>query len=96
VVGDWLGSGKTTIGVVDPNGGWCLRTSNSGGAPDIAPFLYRLGDWTPLAGAWSSTTQAALAAGPAAVPDAVLVRDLLAPGSRDSQALDSVFASATW
>jgi uncharacterized repeat protein (TIGR01451 family) len=41
VTGDWIGQGKTTVGVFDPTFAvWSLRNSNSAGAPDITPFPY--------------------------------------------------------
>jgi hypothetical protein len=53
VVGDWIGQGKTTVGVVDPAANWYLRSSNSAGAPDVAtPFPFGLPAWTPLGGDW--------------------------------------------
>jgi hypothetical protein len=53
VVGDWTGSGKTTVGVVDPSTmTWYLRNSNSAGAPDITPFAYGGVGWQPVAGDW--------------------------------------------
>jgi parallel beta-helix repeat protein len=59
VVGDWDGNGTTTVGVFDPVGQfgkppatWYLRNENSSGNPDIAPFSYGAGSWTPVAGDW--------------------------------------------
>jgi hypothetical protein len=63
VVGDWTGSGKTTIGVVDPQGVWYVRDSDTAGPPDVAPFPYGLGGWTPLAGTWAPPAQPLRAAG---------------------------------
>jgi hypothetical protein len=53
VAGDWDGNGTTTVGVVDPSGNWYLRDSNSAGPPDVGPFPYGLGGWTPVAGHWN-------------------------------------------
>jgi len=55
-VGDWDGNGTWTIGVVDPNGVWYLRNSNTPGAPDITPFAYGAGGWTPVAGRWNGAS----------------------------------------
>ena len=51
MVGDWVGGGRTGVGVVDPSCAWYLRIVPSAGVPDVAPFPYGLGGWTPLAGA---------------------------------------------
>jgi hypothetical protein len=54
VVGDWNGSGTTTIGVVDPaTMTWRLRDLNSPGAPDIAPFRFGAPGWVPVVGDWN-------------------------------------------
>jgi hypothetical protein len=54
VVGDWTGTGKTTVGVVDPaTMTWYLRSSNSAGAPTIAPFRYGAPSWLPVVGHWA-------------------------------------------
>jgi hypothetical protein len=50
VAGDWDGNGTSTPGVIDASGVWKLRNSNSEGFPDITPFPFGLGSWTPLAG----------------------------------------------
>ena len=59
VVGDWTGTGVTTVGMFDPIGQfgqlpatWYLRNSNSAGAPDIAPFAYGAAGWKPVVGDW--------------------------------------------
>jgi phosphodiesterase/alkaline phosphatase D-like protein len=53
VVGDWDGSGTTTVGVVDPaTMTWYLKNSNSAGAPDFTPFKYGAPGWVPVAGDW--------------------------------------------
>jgi hypothetical protein len=53
VRGDWAGKGWSGFGAVDPNGVWYLRTADAGsGPPDLAPFAYGLGSWTPLVGHW--------------------------------------------
>jgi hypothetical protein len=58
VVGDWTGSGKTTIGVYRPAATgtdaakWLLRNSNNGGPPDIVVPYGGLGD-KPVVGNWS-------------------------------------------
>jgi parallel beta-helix repeat protein len=59
VVGDWDGSGTDTVGAFDPVGEfgqppatWYLRNENNAGTPDIAPFSYGAGSWTPVAGNW--------------------------------------------
>jgi hypothetical protein len=60
VVGDWTGSGRTTIGVYRPpgtiynktsQGEWLLRNSNTPGNPDIVSYL---GDYAsvPIVGDW--------------------------------------------
>jgi hypothetical protein len=54
VVVDWTGSGKATVGVVDPaTMTWYLRNRNSGGAADITPFAYGGVGWKPVAGDWA-------------------------------------------
>jgi hypothetical protein len=63
VAGDWNGDGVTTVGVVDPNGLWYLRNSNSAGAPDVTPFAYGLGVWAPLGGHFTPAGQLQRAAG---------------------------------
>ncbi len=54
VVGDWDGNGTWTPGVLQDNGSgalsWKLRNSNSGGAPDIAPFAYGASTFLGLVG----------------------------------------------
>jgi LGFP repeat len=53
VMGDWDGSGTTTIGVVNPTTmTWYLRNSNSPGAPSIAPFQFGAPGWIPVVGDW--------------------------------------------
>jgi hypothetical protein len=52
VLGDWNGDGTAGPGVIDPNGVWYLRNSNTAGPPDVAPFAYGLGGWVPLVGHW--------------------------------------------
>jgi glucose/arabinose dehydrogenase len=43
-----------TAGTFDPSTGtWLLRSSNTGGAPDVGSFQYGLGSWTPLVGDWN-------------------------------------------
>ena len=92
VVGDWNGDGRTGIGVGDPSGVWYLRNVPSAGLPDVTPFAYGLGGWTPLAGAWAypaATTAIAVSGG----VSRSLAADLLASGVRRTPALDQVFAS---
>jgi hypothetical protein len=54
VAGDWDGNGTWTPGVLEDNGSgalvWKLRNSNSGGPPDIAPFVYGASTFTGLVG----------------------------------------------
>jgi hypothetical protein len=61
VVGDWTGSGRTTIGVFRPagttynrtsNGKWLLRNSNTPGNPNIAFYYGTAGD-IPVVGDWT-------------------------------------------
>jgi hypothetical protein len=33
---------------------WYLRNSNTGGAPDFAPFAFGVGTWQPLSGHWTA------------------------------------------
>jgi uncharacterized delta-60 repeat protein len=55
VVGDWSGTGKDGIGVVDPSTmTWYLRNSDSAGAPDYV-FSYGAAGWTPVVGDWNGT-----------------------------------------
>jgi hypothetical protein len=54
VVGDWDGDGKTTIGVVDPQGNWYLRNTNNAGGVDVPRFAFGQGSWIPLAGQWDA------------------------------------------
>src|SRR5262249_54417092 len=55
VVGDWTGSGTSTIGVVDPaTNTWYLRNSNSVGAPDAGTFAYGAPGWQPVVGLWNA------------------------------------------
>jgi hypothetical protein len=79
--------------VVDPNGGWCLRTSNSAGLPDVSPFLYGLPGWTPVVGAWASASRPSPSLDHLGrtSPSADQMADSLVPGSR-LDALDQVFA----
>src|SRR5205814_586016 len=56
--GDWNADGVTTVGVWRPGTAtWYLRNSNTPGAPDIAPFAYGVGSWTPLAGDWDGAAR---------------------------------------
>jgi uncharacterized delta-60 repeat protein len=55
VVGDWSGTGKDGIGVVDPSTmTWYLRNSDSAGPADYV-FSYGAPGWTPVVGDWSGT-----------------------------------------
>jgi hypothetical protein len=63
VVGDWTGSGRTTIGVYRPAGSplnasttaqWFLRNSNSGGTPDVTISYGGPGD-LPVVGDWAAS-----------------------------------------
>ncbi len=47
----------STVGIVDPSGRWYLHNSNTGGSPDIAPFVYGAGAWVPVAGDWDGDGQ---------------------------------------
>jgi peptidoglycan/xylan/chitin deacetylase (PgdA/CDA1 family) len=53
VAGDWDGNGTFTPGTVR-NGGWSLRNSNSGGAPDVR-FAYGQARDLPLVGDWDAS-----------------------------------------
>jgi hypothetical protein len=66
VVGDWTGSGNTTIGVFRPansrfnkttSGEWLLRDSNTAGNPTISFFYGAPGD-IPVVGDWMKTSYA--------------------------------------
>jgi hypothetical protein len=63
VVGDWTGSGRTTIGLYRPpgtlynktsNGEWLLRNSNTPGSPDIVFYYGAAGD-IPVVGDWTGS-----------------------------------------
>jgi hypothetical protein len=100
VVGDWSGYGTTTVGVLDPAGNWYLRNYDSAGPPSVGSFAYGLGGWAPLAGTWDPSGDPLRAAGgvPAATGSGAepladdLMTDVLATGTRHTQALDAVFA----
>jgi cell wall assembly regulator SMI1 len=60
LVGDWTGSGVTTVGLYDPvNSTFYLKDSNSSGNADIA-FTYGPADaspeWIPVAGNWTGSS----------------------------------------
>ena len=57
---DWDADGDSTVAVVDPAGVWYIRNANEAGPPDVAPFPYGLGGWTPLAGAFAPPQPAAV------------------------------------
>ena len=70
VVGDWDGDGFDNVAVVDPNGTWYLRYTNTAGPAD-ARFPFGVGSWIPQAGGFRSSVGAPeLAASPAASPAA--------------------------
>jgi hypothetical protein len=53
VVGDWTGSGRDGIGVVNPSTmTWYLKNTVGPGAPDITPFRYGAPGWIPVVGDW--------------------------------------------
>jgi hypothetical protein len=52
VMGDWNGDGQVGVGAIDPSGVWHLKNFTDFFAPDLAPFAYGLGSWTPLVGHW--------------------------------------------
>jgi hypothetical protein len=63
VTGDFTGTHKTTIGIVDPSGArdtvnhrdafWFLGSAN--GVNDIPAFAYGYASWTPIAGDWTGS-----------------------------------------
>jgi hypothetical protein len=57
IVGDWTGSGTTTVGLYDPSSGtFYLRDSNTAGPADTM-FGYGPGDqgWVPVVGDWTGS-----------------------------------------
>jgi hypothetical protein len=96
LAGDFGGTGRAGIAVVDPGGAWYIRFSAGAGAPDVTPFAYGLGSWAPLAGYYANPTVPLPAAAPApASADPVLISDLLAPNRRRGEA-DGLFADPEW
>jgi glucose/arabinose dehydrogenase len=52
VAGDWDGNGTTTVGAVDPEGHWHLRSPGDSRLADLALFDFGLPDWKPVVGDW--------------------------------------------
>jgi hypothetical protein len=98
VVGDWTGSGVTTIGVFRPantpdnpttQGQWLLRNSNTPGSPDINFYYGAPGD-IPVVGDWTGSGVTAIGVfRPANTPnnsdsrDLFLLRNSNTPGPPD-------------
>jgi hypothetical protein len=87
--GDWSGSGRSTIGVVDPSSDtWYLRNSSTAGLPDIKPFAYGGAGWAPAAGVWGQLVSTATGS----QVSSRLAADLLVTGLQRTPAQDEVFA----
>jgi hypothetical protein len=109
VTGDWTGTGKTQVGVVDPaSNTWYLNTPGG-----VVHFPYGLPGWVPISGAWTGSSgsaardrvrddtasvvpKAATGSRPARTGpllDAYAVAQLAQAEERRSHARDSLFAS---